>query len=100
MPPQILIRAADARPVELQDLLPADSRFKVLIFAGDTTVVAQRMKMETLAEKMSEPESFLNKYTLAEEWNRVFDILAICLGKKKQINYTDVPKLFRSHWSK
>ena len=35
MPPQIIIRAADARPFELQDLLPADTRFKVLIFAGD-----------------------------------------------------------------
>lgn len=100
MPPQILIRAADARPVELQDLLPADSRFKVLIFTGDITIMAQRMKIETLAEKMSEPESFLNKYTTAEEWNRAFDILAISLGEKEQINYTDVPKLFRSHWSK
>jgi len=98
--PQILVRAADARPYELQDLLPADMRFKILIFAGDTTQVAQRIKVEKLAQEMSRPESFLQKYTPGEEWNKVFDILAISSGKKEHVNYTELPKLFRSHWSK
>jgi phenol 2-monooxygenase len=98
--PQILIRVADARPFELQDLLPADTRFKVLIFAGDITNVAQRMKVDKLAEEMSKPESFLNKYPPAGEWEKVFDVLAIISGKKEQVEYTMLPKLFRSHWSK
>ena len=98
--PQILIRVADARPFELQDLLPADTRFKVLIFAGDITNVAQRMEVDKLAEEMSKPESFLNKYPPAGEWEKVFDVLAIISGKKEQVEYTMLPKLFRSHWSK
>jgi len=98
--PQILVRAADARPYELQDLLPADTRFKVLIFAGDTTDLAQRMKVEKLADEMGRPKSFLKKYTPGEERNKVFDILAISSGKKEHVNYTELPELFRSHWSK
>lgn len=98
--PQILVRAADARPYELQDLLPADTRFKILIFAGDTTKIAQRIKVEELAQEMCRPESFLNKYAPGEEMNKVFDILAISSGKKEHVNYTELPKLFRSHWSK
>ncbi|KIM90285.1 hypothetical protein PILCRDRAFT_812015 [Piloderma croceum F 1598] len=98
--PQILIRVADARPFELQDLLPADTRFKVLIFAGDITNVAQRMKVDKLGEEISKPESFLNKYSPGGEWKKVFDMLAIVSGKKEQVEYTMLPEFFRSHWSK
>lgn len=99
--PQILIRVADTRPFELQDLLPADTRFKVLIFAGDiTTNATQRVKVDKLAEEMSKPESFLNKYPPGGEWGKVFDMLAIVSGKKEQVEYTMLPELFRSHWSK
>jgi phenol 2-monooxygenase len=99
MLPQILVRAADARPYELQDLLPADTRFKILIFAGNITDAVQRMKVEKLAEEMGRPQSFL-KNIPGEEWNKVFDILAISSGKKEHVNYTELPELFRSHWSK
>jgi phenol 2-monooxygenase len=98
--PQILIRVADARPIELQDLLPADTRFKVLIFIGDTTNMAQRTKVDKLAEEMSMPESFLKKYSPGGEWNKVFDMFVIISGKKEQVEYTGPPELFRSHWSK
>lgn len=100
MLPQILVRAADARPYELQDLLPADTRFKVLIFTGDTTDAAQRANVEKLAEEMGRPDSFLKQYTPGQEKNEVFDILAISSAKKEHVNYTEIPQLFRSHWSK
>lgn len=48
MPPQVIVRAADARAYELQDLLPSDARFKILVFAGDTANPAQRAKVEKL----------------------------------------------------
>jgi phenol 2-monooxygenase len=98
--PQILVRAADARPYELQDLLPADTRFKILVFAGDTTDAVQRTKVEKLAEEMDMPESFLKTYNSGEDRDKVFDILAISSGKKEHVNYTELPELFRSHWSK
>ncbi len=46
MPPQIILRAADARPYELQDLLPSDTRFKVIVFSGDVNAPgAQKDKL-------------------------------------------------------
>ncbi|CAK5267539.1 unnamed protein product [Mycena citricolor] len=35
MPPQMLLRAADSRPVQLQDMLPSDTLFKTIVFGGD-----------------------------------------------------------------
>ena len=32
MLPHVFIRAADARPFNIQDMLPADTRFKLLVF--------------------------------------------------------------------
>jgi phenol 2-monooxygenase (NADPH) len=98
--PQILVRAADARPYELHDLLPADMRFKVLVFAGDTTDSAQRAKVERLALEMGREGNFLRRYTRRGDEGRVFDILAISAGKKEDVEYTELPELFRSHWSK
>lgn len=100
MLPQVLVRAADARPYEVQDLLPADSRFKVIIFAGDTGNASQRLLLENVAEKMGKPESFLNKYSRGSGISKVFEILSISSAKKEIVNYTDLPKLFRPHWSK
>ncbi|TDL26709.1 hypothetical protein BD410DRAFT_825808 [Rickenella mellea] len=101
MPPQVVVRAADARPYELQDLLPADTRYKVLIFAGDITEEGQRTKVQALEKEMGRPEGFLKKYTPdGAPRDAIFDVLSICVGKKETINFTDVPELFRTHWSK
>jgi phenol 2-monooxygenase len=100
VPPQVIIRAADGRTFELQDLLPADSRFKVLIFAGDINERQQREKINRLAEEMGKPERFLTRLASSSKEEAAFDILSISTTRKEVINYTDIPPLFRSHWSK
>ncbi|KDQ61462.1 hypothetical protein JAAARDRAFT_54828 [Jaapia argillacea MUCL 33604] len=101
MIPHIFLRAADTRPFELQDLLPADTRFKVLIFTGDVHDSAQRKKVEALAEELSQPDNFLVKHTpKGAAPYAVFDILSICSTTKVDIEYTDIPKILRPHWSK
>ncbi|KAF7969243.1 hypothetical protein HWV62_27888 [Athelia sp. TMB] len=100
MPPQVLLRAADGRPIELQDLLPSDTRFKILVFAGDTTESSQRAKLERLAEELGNPKSFLSLFSYSGKWESTFDIITISSGKIEDVEYTDVPELFRSHWSK
>jgi phenol 2-monooxygenase (NADPH) len=56
--PQILVHAADGRPFELQDLLIADARFKVLVFAGNTSSDVQ---LDTLHKLAAELEQILTK---------------------------------------
>ncbi|KAI0923489.1 hypothetical protein AcV5_009018 [Taiwanofungus camphoratus] len=99
MPPHVFIRAADSQPVELQDLLPSDTRFKVLVFTGDTTDKMQLKRVRALSEEMAKPEAFLKRFGNRNP-SIVFDVLSISSAKKQHSNYTDVPELFRSHWSK
>lgn len=99
IPPQILIRAADHRPFELQDLLPSDGRFKVIIFTGDTSQAPQRARLATLAMEMGSGNGFLKQYSSNDNMFSAFDIITIS-STKKIVRHTDVPELFRSHWSK
>jgi len=94
--PQIITRAADARPYELQDLLPVNARFKILVFAGDTSDLVQRERVHILAARIEEP---MKRFTPKSELKPVFDFISISTTKKEVVNFTDMPKLFRAHWS-
>jgi len=101
--PQTLVRAADSRPYELQDLCPADTKFKILIFLGDIAEPAQAERAQKLAEALGKPESFLSNYGRAKSgvvgW-KSFELLTICTTRKEVVNYSDVPTLLRPHWTK
>ena len=118
--PHVFVCAADARPFNIQDLLPSDTRFKILIFAGNTADQAQMVRVQALAEQMGKPDGFLARFGKGE-YLKVFDILSISSAKKQVTNYTgehwkgllstqsrsdplnlcaDLPRLFRPHWSK
>ena len=99
MPPQIFVRAADARPVDIQDFLPADIRWKILVFFGildESSLPSAKL----LAKELNKPTSFLRKYPVDGHIPRMFDIVAIVAGNKSNFNYLNVPDFFRSHWSK
>lgn len=99
MLPHVFIRAADARPFDIQDMLPADTRFKILVFAGNTSDECQFSRLRTLAENIEKPDSFYNKFGVQDP-QKVFDIVSISSAGKEKVNYTDMPPVFRTHWSK
>ncbi|KAF7369055.1 hypothetical protein MVEN_00232300 [Mycena venus] len=40
---EVLVRAADGRPIELQDMLPSNALFKLLVFTGDTATAGKSL---------------------------------------------------------
>ncbi|OJA16622.1 hypothetical protein AZE42_06011 [Rhizopogon vesiculosus] len=100
MPPQIFVRAADARPYEIQDMLPSDTRFKLLFFVGYLTDERVR-ELDALSGKMRDPSCFLQKYGYPTEGTAqsMFSIITIMSGDKEDVEFTRVPALFRPHWS-
>ena len=99
MLPHVFICAADARPFDIQDFLPADTRYKILAFLGDLDNGEQVARVKRLADDIASPKSFYRKFG-GEEPAKVFDIVSIGSGRKDQVNYTDVPLALRTHWSK
>ena len=96
---QTFIRAADARPMDIQDYLPADFRWKILAFLGclDGSRLA---RVQQLAKQLNERTSFLQKFSRGSQISQMFDITGIASGNKSDFDYLNVPELFRPHWSK
>lgn len=99
MIPQVFVRAADTRPVEIQDLLPSNARFKILFFVGDLSGT-KITELSLLAEELGKPSSVLLKYSAGGKISTVFDVITIATGKKDDINFLLVPAFFRPHWTK
>ncbi|XP_006461738.1 hypothetical protein AGABI2DRAFT_185850 [Agaricus bisporus var. bisporus H97] len=95
--PQIFLRATDSRPYEIQDLIISDTRFKVLVFVGDTGDAKQRDKLNKLAEEM---KGVLSPRAPGGDVSKLFDIMTFGTTKKEKVIYNDVPPFFRTHWSK
>lgn len=104
MPPQVIVRAADAKPYELQDLLPSDTRFKVLVFTGDMNAESQRGRVNKFTEESTNDHGFLTRYGqrsgTGRGWAEVFEVITILIGTKETVEYTCVPPALRPHWSK
>ncbi|PIL24556.1 hypothetical protein GSI_12440 [Ganoderma sinense ZZ0214-1] len=98
MLPHVFIRAASSQPIEIHDMLPADTRFKILVFAGNMADVADRAKLEALGEELNKPESFMRRYGRSEggKW-QVFDLVCFSAATKDAV---DFPEFFRWHWTK
>lgn len=101
MLPQEFIRAADSRPCEIQDLLPSNARFKVLLFAGRADRPEQLIKIHALAEELDKPTSFLKRYLAKGNGvESMFDVIAIAARAQGNSNVFALPDVLRSHWSK
>ncbi|KAB5591621.1 hypothetical protein CTheo_4921 [Ceratobasidium theobromae] len=99
--PQVVIRTADARPFEIQDLAPSDIRYKILVFAGNTKDAIQKARIQKLADELEKPGRFYRKYTPAgAPVDTVFEILIVSSMTKTTGDYTDIPPTLRTHWSK
>ncbi|KAF8527308.1 FAD binding domain-containing protein [Gautieria morchelliformis] len=99
--PQMVVRVADGRPYQVQDLLPADARFKLLIFTGDAGDERQLVTLHKLAINL---EQILVKYARKGDFKELFEILTIRIGpdSSSMVEKQDasLPKSLQLHWSK
>ncbi|KAI9440812.1 FAD binding domain-containing protein [Lactarius indigo] len=84
--PHVLVRAADSREVNIQDLAPSDSRFKLFVFPG--------VHADKVACFLNRPEGFFNKRRDA------CSVITILHGEKATVNHLAVPPVLRPHWTK
>lgn len=56
-----VLNQSDARPWQFQKRLPADGRFRVVLFAGDVHHAQQKERVEAFCAKLDAPSSFLHR---------------------------------------
>ncbi|KAF9024638.1 hypothetical protein BDZ89DRAFT_1102452 [Hymenopellis radicata] len=91
VPHLVILRAADSRPFHIHDVLPSDTRFKVLVFTGDTRDPRQLDLLHDFAKELE---------CMISGKENAFDVLSIRATTKKAVRHNDIPLILRSHWSK
>ncbi|KAF5334575.1 hypothetical protein D9758_018362 [Tetrapyrgos nigripes] len=102
-PPELVLIARDDKVVQIHDILPSDTRFKVLIFTGDLYEGGKREVLKALGErllkgKLSMERSYPGRNTI--ETMKMVDTFTIVKGSKGEVNYKDVPQSLWTHWTR
>lgn len=73
-----VLNQADARPWHFQERLPADGRFRIVLFAGDILSPAQKARVDAFCTALDKPTSFLRRATPASATiDSVVEVLTI-----------------------
>ncbi|KZT52379.1 hypothetical protein CALCODRAFT_502386 [Calocera cornea HHB12733] len=99
--PQVIIRVADTRPYEIQDLLVSDTKWKVVFFVGDPKEEKQQAVINAVGEHLLCSKSFARRFTpKGAAQDAVFTLLTVSSTSKDDADYTDIHPGLRTHWSK
>ncbi len=86
LPPSPMMRLADWWPTDVQDLIPFDGLFRVIIFAGDISSSLHAERLTQFSESLLSP-SANRKDPDTKIWT-----VTILSGNKERLLWTEVPK--------
>lgn len=95
-----MLRAGDDMTVQIHDLLPSDTAFKLLIFTGDLYNETQAELVRNLAQQLVESPLLAQRPIDQGKSMKMVEPITIVRGRKGEVRWTDVPAALRSHWSK
>ena len=95
LPPHVFLRVADARPINIQDMVPANGRFKILVFAGEYTRPNFSTDLQAYADELV---SMFSKHGGSGK-PMAMDVVTIMSGKQDPACLLHVPSALRPHWA-
>ncbi|KAI4525752.1 hypothetical protein K523DRAFT_297906 [Schizophyllum commune Tattone D] len=95
LPPHVFLRVADARPINIQDMAPANGRFKILVFAGEYTRPDFSTDLQAFADELI---GILSKHGGSGK-PMAMDVVTIMSGKQDPACLLHVPSALRPHWA-
>lgn len=95
MPSFKVVNQSDARPWHLQERLPSDGRWRVLVFPGDLTDAVALSRYTALGEQLSKATSFLKRFTpVSALADSVIDVLTVHCAPRWEIELCELPEVF------
>lgn len=86
---------ADGRPWELQDRLPSDGRWRILVFAGNVGNEFQMARVQKLGSYLSSSKGVVKKYT-PKGWrsDTIIEVLSVHSTPRTAIEWSALPEAF------
>lgn len=97
LPSVKVLNQSDARPWHLQELLPTNGRWRVIVFPGDITNATQTNKLKAVGDAFEAKTSWWSRYTPDDaRYDEVFEVLAVHRAPRKSVTIFDFPTVFRN----
>ena len=98
IPSYKVLNQAEARPIQLADLLPSDGRWRLLVFAGDIKDKVQSERISGLGQALAAPNSCLRRYTPSDKAiDSVIEVLTIHSSSRAETNLFDIHDIFHPY---
>ncbi|KIW99995.1 uncharacterized protein Z518_10923 [Rhinocladiella mackenziei CBS 650.93] len=95
IPSYKVLNQADARPWHLQELLPSNGTWRILVFAGDISKPDQRSRYEGLGKALDSPDSFIHRYGgQGGKFNSIFEVVTIHAAPRNSVELLSLPDVF------
>lgn len=100
MPSHKVLNQSDARPWHIQELMPSNGTWRVLVFAGDILDPPQFSRYKALGEALSSPDSFVARHKPHDGQgvlDSFFEILTIHSSPRKKVDLLSLPAVFHPY---
>ncbi|KAL2209384.1 hypothetical protein CC79DRAFT_1396290 [Sarocladium strictum] len=97
MPSYKVLNQSDARPWHLQELLPSNGSWRILVFAGDVRNEAQALRLKTLGEALTFEGSFYQRSKRVEtnkKLPQVVEMLTVHSAPRHDVELASFPEIF------
>ena len=96
LPFETMVRVADCRPFDLQDILDADAKWRLLIFVGDPSTPGQEDTIQSLALYMQSAYGMLRRY----DFKTIFETVTIGAFTGEDKYTYELPDPVRADWTR
>lgn len=87
-----VVRFCDARALQLVRALPADSRWHIVVFAGDIRYKSALERLNTVAAEL---DRVVKRFTPEDsDYDSIFNIILVLSGKRVEIEHEQIPETF------
>ncbi|KAF3014694.1 hypothetical protein E8E14_005519 [Neopestalotiopsis sp. 37M] len=87
-----VVRFCDARVLQLVRALPADSRWHIVVFAGDIRYQSAEERLNTVATDL---DRVVKRFTpQGSDYDSIFNIILVLSGKRTEIEQEQIPDTF------
>lgn len=98
MPSYKVLNQAEARPVQLADMLPSDGKWRLLVFAGHVKDELQWKRVSDLGQALAAPDSLLHRYTSSDSpFDSVIEVLTIHSSPRIETNLFELHEIFHPY---
>ncbi len=95
LPSHKVLNQSDARPWHLQELLPSNGSWRLLVFAGDILDPVQLARYQGLGDALDAPHSFYRRFTSSNEpVDSRFEIITIHSSPRRHVELLSLPNVF------